>query len=122
MQSNLDHCIKERILRLKFFCEKLYLSKKILIEKIKNQKSKTILIHEKAIDKFKLALEIFETEYEKNILNKDGRAFVRIIENKIDRKEKKYIKTIQSLEPEERDQGSQWLFRIEQKIVEKLII
>ncbi|WP_299977425.1 protein GlmU [Desulfobacula sp.] len=108
MQYNLDQCIEERIQRLKIFCEKLKLSKKTL--------------HEKAMDKFKLADEIFKTECGNDNLNKEGEIFIQVIEKKISRVEKKYIKVIQSLEPDECEKGSQWLFHIEQRMIEKLII
>ncbi|MBC2704389.1 protein GlmU [Desulfobacula sp.] len=100
MQDNLDRCIEERIQRLKFFCEKSNLS----------------------MDKFKLADEIFKTKCENNQLNKEGETFIQIIKKKIDRVEKKYIKVVQSLEPDECEKGSQWLFHIEQGMIEKLII
>jgi UDP-N-acetylglucosamine/UDP-N-acetylgalactosamine diphosphorylase len=126
MQDNLDQCIIERIQRLKIFCEKLNRSKKIFFSKTRDKKAKVILIHEKAMDKFKLAAEIFKMEYENNNLNKEGEAFIRVIEKKInqtqDQAEKKYIKIIQSLEFEEREKGSQWLFNIEQEMVKKLLI
>ena len=122
MQDNLNYCIKERIHRLKIFCEKLNLSKEKLLSKIKDKKSKAISIHEKAMDKFKLADEIFKTEYENNNLNKEGETFIKIIEKKLDRTEKIYIKVIQSLEPDEQEKGSKWLFNVKKEMVEKLII
>ncbi|MCD4721280.1 MAG: protein GlmU [Desulfobacula sp.] len=126
MQKNLDQCIIERIQRLKNFCEKLNLSKKIFLSKAKDKKSKLILIHEKAMDKFKLADKIFKMEYENKGLDKEGETFIRVIEKKIaqseDPTEKKYIQVIQSLELKEREKGGQWLFNIEQEMVQKLLI
>jgi len=122
MQDNLDQCIQERIERLKNFCNKLKLSKKILLTKIKNKNSKAILIHEKAMEQFKRADKIFKTEYENDTLNKEGEQFSLVVEKKIKESGKKYIKVIQSLTPDEQGKGSQWLFNIEEKIVEKLII
>ncbi|MBU8911559.1 MAG: protein GlmU [Desulfobacterales bacterium] len=100
LQYNLDKCIEERIQRLKIFCEKSNLS----------------------MDNFKLADEIFKTECENDNLNKEGEIFIQVIEKKIKRIEKKYIKVIQSLEPDEREKGSKWLFHIEQRMIEKLIV
>ena len=122
MQDNLDQCIIERIQRLKIFCEKLNLSKKIFFSKTKNKESKVILIHENAMDKFKLADKIFKLEYENTNLNKEGETFIRIIEKKINVTGKKYIKIIQNLEPEESEKGSQWLFNVERKILKELLI
>ncbi|MCK5696136.1 MAG: protein GlmU, partial [Desulfobacula sp.] len=126
MQDNLIHCIIERIQRLKIFCEKLNLSKKIFLSKTKDKKSKLILTHEKAMENFKLAEKIFKIEYENNNLNKEGETFIRVIKKKIDqtedRTEKKYIQVIRSLEPGESEKGSQWLFNIEQAMVKKLLI
>ena len=122
MQDNLDLCIQERIYRLKIFCEKLNLSKEILFSKTKDKKSTAILIHEKAIDKFKLAEKIFKTENEKSNLNKEGEKFIRIVEKKLELTGKKYIRVIQNLEIDECEKGIQWLFNIEQKIINKLLI
>ena len=122
MQDNLDLCIKERIYRLKIFCEKLNLSKEILLSKIKDKKAKSILIHEKAMDKFKLAEKIFKTENGKKNLNEEGEKFICMVEKKLDRTEKKYKNFIQSLKTDECEKGIQWLFNIEQKIMNKLLI
>jgi len=122
MQNNLDHCIAERIKRLKIFSDKLKLSKKILFTKIKDKTSKTILIHEKAIEQFNLVNEIFKTECENDKLNEEGKQFIRVIKKKIKESGKKYINLIQNLTAEEHEKGSKWLFDIEHKIVKKLII
>jgi len=122
MQDNLDQCIIERIQRLKIFCEKLTLSKKIFLSKTKDKESNVILIHDTAMEKFKLADKIFKMEYENNNLNKEGENFIRVIKKKIDPADKKYIKVIQSLEPCECEKGSQWMLNIEQEIVQKLLI
>lgn len=122
MQKNLDACIKERIYRLKIFCEKLNLSKEILLSKTKDKNSKSISIHDQAMDKFKLAARIFKAERDNDKINKNGEAFILAVEKKIDQTGKKYIKTIQSLDPDECEKGIQWLFGIEQKMVEKLLI
>ena len=122
MQDNLDFCIKERIYQLKIFCDKLNLSKEILLSKIKDKKSSPILIHEKAMDKFKSAENFFSTSLGKNNLNKEGEKFICMVEKKLKRTEKKYIKFIQSLKTNECEKGIQWLFNIEQKIINKLLI
>ena len=122
MQDNLDFCIKERIYHLKIFCEKLNRSKEILLSKTKNKKARSILIHEKAIDKFKLAEKIFKTENRKNNLSENGEKFICMVEKKIERTGKIYIKLIQSMEIDECEKGIQWLFNIEQTIINKLLI
>jgi UDP-N-acetylglucosamine/UDP-N-acetylgalactosamine diphosphorylase len=122
MQDNLDLCIKERIYHLKIFCEKLNLSKEILFSKTKDKKSRSILIHEKAMEKIKQAEKIFKIEIDNKNLNKAGEKFIRIIEKKIDRAEKKYISVIQSLESYDCEKGTHWLFDIEKKIINKLLI
>ena len=122
MQDNLDDCIEERIIRLKKFCEKLKTSKEIFLSKTKDKKSKLILIHEKAMDRYKLADKIFKIECEKIKINNEGEKFIQIIKKKLDRTEKKYIKLIQSLEPDENKKGIQWLLNIEQGMIDKLII
>lgn len=108
LQDNLECCIEERRQRLKIFCKKLNLSKKPVFENMMN--------------KFKLADKILKLECETDHLNKEGEAFVQMIEKKINSVEKKYITVIQSLESDECEKGSQWLFHIEQKIIKKLII
>ena len=90
--------------------------------KTKGKKSRSILIHEKAMDRFKLAEKIFKKECGKNNLNKEGQQFIQIVEKKINKTEKKYIKLIQSLEPDECEKGIQWLFNIEQEIIKELLI
>jgi bifunctional UDP-N-acetylglucosamine pyrophosphorylase/glucosamine-1-phosphate N-acetyltransferase len=135
MQDNLNTCIEERIYRLKDFCEKLNRSKEIIVlkslgnnqSKDKEKKSKAILQYERAINQFQLAEKIFKIESEKNNLDQEGETFIRAIEKKIDlfskkNNEKKYIETIQSLAPDENEQGTAWLFNITQKIIEKLLI
>ncbi len=122
MQETLDSCISERIQRLKFFCEKLGESKKILMAKIKGEKSKSILFHEKAIKQFEYADKIFKAECENSNLNRFGKQFVKILEKKININQKNYIKTIQNLEPDEYEKGSIWLFDIEFAMVKKLLI
>ncbi|CCK80325.1 UDP-N-acetylglucosamine pyrophosphorylase [Desulfobacula toluolica] len=122
MQKNLDMCIKERIHRFKIFCEKLNLSKEILLSKTNDKSSKAILIHDKAMDKFKLASQIFNAEVGNKKINKNGEAFIFAVEKKIEQTGKKYIKTIQSLSPDESKKGIQWLFDVEQNMVEQLLI
>ena len=122
MQETLDDCIKERIYCLKVFCEKLKTSKKTLLVKNVDKKSKSILLHNKAINQFQHADKIFKTEYEKNSLNKTGEQFIKIIEEKIVVYSKNYIKIIQSLLPDEYEKGSKWLYEKEESIVEQLLI
>ncbi|MCP4671430.1 MAG: protein GlmU [Desulfobacula sp.] len=122
MQDTLDSCINERIKRLKIFCEKLEISKKIVMAKAKDGQSQSILFHEKAIKKFQCAEKIFQTECKNYSLTKLGNKFVKILENKNSIDQKNYIQTIQSLEPDECEKGSKWLFEIELSMVNKLLI
>ena len=122
MQETLDDCIEERIYRLKVFCEKLETSKKTFLVKNADKKSKSILLHNKAINQFQHADKIFKTEYEKKSLNKTGEQFIKIIEKKIVTYSKNYLKIIQSLTPDEYEKGSKWLYEKEESIVEKLLI
>jgi len=122
MQETLDDCIKERIYRLKIFCEKLETSKKTLLVKNADKKSKSFLLHNKAINQFQHADKIFKTEYEKKSLNKTGEQFIKIIEEKIVTYSKNYIKIIQNLTPDEYEKGSKWLYEKEESIVEQLLI
>jgi len=122
MQETLDDCIKERIYRLKDFCEKLETSKKTLLVKNVDKKSKSILLHNKAINQFQRVDKIFKTEYEKKSLNKTGEQFIKIIEKKIVTYSKNYIKIIQYLTPDEYQKGSKWLYEKEESIVEQLLI
>ncbi|NOX35085.1 MAG: protein GlmU [Deltaproteobacteria bacterium] len=122
MQNNLDNCIKERIFRLKDFCEKLKVSKKNLLSKTKDTQSRSILIHDKAIDQIKFAEKIFKKESEKGKFNKEGDKFIRTIEKKTGCAGKNYLNIIQDLKPDDRKKGSLWLFNIEQEIVKKLLI
>ncbi len=122
MQETLDNCINERIQRLKIFCEKLENSKKILMAKAQDGKSRSILFHEKAIQQFQYAKKIFKTECQNNNINKLGKQFVKIVEKKIGINQKNYIKIIQSLEPDESEKGSKWLLEIELSMVNKLLI
>jgi bifunctional UDP-N-acetylglucosamine pyrophosphorylase / glucosamine-1-phosphate N-acetyltransferase len=120
MQDNLDLCIKERIDRLKNFCEKLKKSREIIFSKTKDKNLKSILIHDKATDRFKIADEIFKTHCEKNDLNIEGEKFIQIITKKLT--QKIYINFIQSLAPDENKKGSQWLLNIQEKIINQLLI
>ncbi len=122
MQKTLDDCIKERIHRFKIFCGKLETSKKVLLVQNADSKSKSILLHNKAIKQFQRADRIFKTEYEKNSLNKTGEQFIKIIEDKITIHPKNYIKIIQNLNPDEYEKGSRWLFDIEQSMIQQLLI
>ncbi|MEN8210988.1 MAG: protein GlmU, partial [Thermodesulfobacteriota bacterium] len=122
MQETLDDCIKERIYRLKDFCEKLEISKQTLLVQNADKKSKSILLHNKAINQFQRADKIFKKEYEKKSLNETGEQFIKIIEEKIVTYSKDYIKIIQCLTPEEYEKGSRWLYEKEESIVEQLLI
>jgi UDP-N-acetylglucosamine/UDP-N-acetylgalactosamine diphosphorylase len=120
MQDNLDICIQERIDRLKIFCEKLKKSREIIFSKTKDKNLKSILIHDQAMDRFKIADEIFKTHCEKNDLNEEGEKFIQTITKNITTK--KYINFIQSLAPDENKKGSQWLLNIQKKLINKLLI
>ncbi len=122
MQKTLNDCIKERIHCFKIFCEKLETSKKTLLVKNADSKSKSILLHGKAIKQFQRAEKIFKKEYKQSLLNKKGEQFIKIIDDKITIHPKNYIKIIQNLKPDEYEKGSRWLFDIEQSMVQQLSI
>ena len=122
MMLNLDACIKERIVRLGDFCEKLKTSKENLLKKGRERTSNIILRHEKAIKQFQYAEKIFNRKSADIQLNLEGRLFIETVEKKIDVHSKNYIKTIQSLDREGSEKGSRWLFDIEQSMTEKLTI
>ena len=115
MQSCLDHCIEERIHQLEKFCH-------ILTESKTKDQSPTNITIDKAISQFEFATEIFKIESKKNRVNKEGEKFIRIVEERIDRTEKNYIKIIQSLNEEDCQTGSLWMSQIEQGMVEKILI
>ncbi len=128
MQKTLDNCIKERIQRLEIFSQKLEKSKEIFLKKssdnlkVTRKKSKTVLIHDKAIKNINFGVELFKAKCEKNSIDKTGEQFIKIVEKKTGINQKNYIKTIQSLEPDEIEKGSKWLFDIENSLLEKLLI
>ncbi len=122
MQDNLDLCIKERISRFKIFCEKLKLSREILAPKANDKNSSLVLVHDKAMETFKRADEIFEIEIKKQEINRQGESFVNMVEKKISRMGKKYIPVIQGLDSDECETAASWLFENEQKLVERFII
>ncbi len=122
MQDNLNCCIMERINRFNDFGDKMKRSKNILLSKSKDNKSNSILIHDKAIACSKHATERFMASYESQPLNRDGESVITAVSNQIDRKGKQYIPVIQSLEPKACDLVRQWLWKIENQIVEQLLI
>jgi hypothetical protein len=127
MIETLDCCIEERIHRLKIFCEKLKPSKNNLLKKNRDKKSKSILIHDKVMELFEDVQKIFNNESKNFQINREGEKFIEILEKKINTLSnntlsKNYIKTIQSLNGDECEKGSQWLFGIEQSMTEKLLI
>lgn len=122
MQDNLNGCIVERMNRFNDFCNKLNLTKKILLSKTKDTKSNSILIHDKAIACYRHAIEHMTTAYENQSINCDGERAITAVSKQIDRTGKKYIPVIQNLEDDACGFISQWLYKIEKQIVEKLLI
>ena len=122
MQKNLDSCIKERIKRFKIFCEKLEVSRKILLSGAKDKNSALILLHDRAIEKSKSALDVFARESENKNPDKNEEIFIRIIEKKLNLNRKEYIAFIQGLEKKDKEKGSLCLYEIEKNISEKLLI
>ena len=121
MIENLNKCVKERIRIFKDFCsKKLNHSKEILLKLEKKNHNSLIDIHTKAMDKFWQAYELFDQKYNDEILSKEAEQFIKIVENKIIGKD--YIKTIQNLSIDEREQGSQWLLNIERSIIDGILI
>ncbi|MCF6246183.1 MAG: protein GlmU [Desulfobacula sp.] len=121
LQDALNDCIKERISRLNDFCEKLILSKQILLKKMKGA-SEIIKSHDKVLDRIQLALETFDIEGENNTLTLKNALFVECVDKKASKMDKDYISTIQCLTPKEQETGTQWLDTIRQSILKKLII
>jgi len=122
MQDTLNDCIIERISRLEVFCQKLLLPREKQMDKNKDKATATSSIHKKALSKMELAYNVFNIELKKDEVDDEGEAFIKTVEKKVDRNGKKYINVIKSLEPDEQNQGSAWLFNIEQQMVEKLLI
>lgn len=120
MQDTLDTCIKERIHRLSLFCDNLKLSRDILASN--HKESTALLLHDTAMERFKLAADLFDTEFEKKTVAKQGHVFVRAIEKKIEQTGKNYIQAIQNLEEVDRKTGSQWLLGLEHNLVDTLLI
>ena len=118
----LDTCIKERIFQFEIFCKKLKLSRKILLSKIKDKKSQSVLLHDKAIDQLKPAIELFHNKLNCDSIDKTGEQFIDSIVKKINPTNKKYIEIIQTLDLDECKQGSKWLFDIENSMVDNLLI
>ncbi len=122
LQDTLNDCIIERISRLEIFCQKLELYKERLIDKKKDKAATTLSTHEKALAKMELAYKIFDIELKKDEVDDEGEAFIKRVEKRVEKNGNKYINVIKSLEPDEQYQGSTWLFNIEKKMVEKLLI
>ncbi|WP_022668575.1 protein GlmU [Desulfospira joergensenii] len=126
MQENLDICLGERIRRLGIFCEKLITSKEILTSGSKKTKpngvSTRINSHDRAIQNFTLAKRIFEAELKKEQMNEGGEKVIRAVEAGIREKGKDYTGVIKGLSSQARKTGSEWLYNIENRILEPLLI
>lgn len=122
MQDKLNDCVMERIFRLKEFCRNLEQAKEKLLKEKRNIACDNISNYEKVSVKMQLAEKVFDSAIEKNEISDEGEIFIKSIEKKIMIIGKKYINVIKSIEPVEKSQGSTWLFNIEQRIVEKLLI
>lgn len=122
MQETLDHCIMERISRLKQFCRQLTVSQERALNENKDKASANPANYENTSAKMNLAEKIFDLEFKNDKVSDEGKAFIKIMEKKINRNGKKYINIIKSLDTDEQNQGSSWLLHIEQRMVEKLLI
>ena len=122
MQETLDHCIMERISRLKQFCRQLTVSQERALNENKDKALANSANYENTSAKMNLAEKIFDLEFKNDEVSDEGKAFIKIMEKKIKRNGKKYINIIKSLDPDEQTQGSTWLLHIEQRMVEKLLI
>ncbi len=122
LQDTLNDCIIERISRLEVFCQKLEPYKEKLIDKKKDKAATKLSTPEKALAKMELAYKIFDIELKKDEVDDEGEAFIKRVEKRVEKNGNKYINVIKSLEPDEQYQGSTWLFNIEKKMVEKLLI
>ncbi len=105
LKDTLDGCIRERIHQL----EKLRLNLSAM-----NFQSDTIRRIESVI-------EYLNSEWDKDRFTEQGEIFVSTVEHHIRQVGKDYIRVIQGLEPEEQNQGSDWLYRIEQEIALPLL-
>ncbi len=122
LRENLKDCIQERLHRFEIFCNKLKLSKENLMKKSKDETTGAISIHDKAIRTFDQAAGAIEKTLHTDTMTRDGEKFIKMVESKINGSDKKYIKTIQALDTEERKTGSNWLKAVGQDPVEKLFI
>lgn len=122
LQGKLDECILERISRLKDFCRKLEFSRRIKTESDVEDSTNRKSAFDNAISKMEIAEKLFHDEFTRNELNKEGELFIKIIEKMITIEGKQYINVIKRLGPDEQRKGSSWLFDIERKIVEQLMI
>ncbi len=121
LQDTLNQCIKERIHRFTIFCEKLNISKKILLEKHTNS-TNNIQSHDTALNKIQMALDVFDNEYENTNISLKNESFIKCVDKKATKLDKDYISTIRHLTGEEQESGTQWLNSIRQNIVKNLII
>ncbi len=122
MQENLALCIGERIKRLKDFGEKLKISKQTYLSQDSDADVKSIENHDAAILNIKSAIRIFEDQFLQSGVNQEGQNFIQLVEKKAKQMQQDYITVIQSLSEKEKDQGSRWLFNIENEMVKLLII
>lgn len=126
MQNNLGLCIRERIRRFRGFCEKLVRSKEILLAGARKSDSQglsfRIQTHDKAIQRLPLAEKIFESEMDKDPMNRTGEFFLQAMENQIHEQGKTYVRVIQGLSSQDREAGSQWLHGVETRMVNPLLI
>jgi hypothetical protein len=120
MQRNLQDCIEERIKRLNGFNDKLLISKRILSTASKGKQTAVICLHDQTIEKVKKIEEIVRKELSSDQMNREGESFVHAIELEISRKGQDYIPVIQNLDPTIALAGSQWLYGIEEKIIQAI--
>jgi UDP-N-acetylglucosamine/UDP-N-acetylgalactosamine diphosphorylase len=122
MQETLDECIMERISRLKQFCSQLERFQNMGSNENNDKKASGNSNDETALIKMNLAEKIFDLEFQNIELKEEGEAFVNIMEKRINRNGKNYIRVVKSLNPDEQHQGTSWLLNIERRMIKKLLI
>lgn len=121
LQQTIETCIEERINRFSIFCDKLLVSRELIIQ---NKASKKNLDnHNSAIGKKDQCLETFEKSRRNiHILNQTGEQVVKKILTCAQNESYQYISTIKGLTAEDCDLVIKWLNHIQQSIQTDLLI
>ena len=118
LQKNIDICIQERIKRLNAFGNKLEASKRILLQRGKEQGSPAVVAHNTVLEKLSQASLIFDqAENDLKTPGPEGEQFIEYIDIQSIHNKKDYLGTIQGLDESISIIGSAWLKGIEDRIV-----